>query len=81
MKLAKESGVIVLLDGQGGDELLAGYDYYFIEYLLQLVKFKQFNRLIQELHLIHRQQIININTINRLFKEFGHYICLGILGV
>jgi len=30
MKLAREKGMKVLLDGQGGDELLAGYsDYYF----------------------------------------------------
>lgn len=29
MKLAKENGVTVLLDGQGADELLAGYHYYF----------------------------------------------------
>ncbi|HGJ64476.1 TPA: asparagine synthase (glutamine-hydrolyzing) [bacterium] len=29
MKLASESGVIVLLDGQGADELLAGYPPYF----------------------------------------------------
>lgn len=29
MALAKEAGVTVLLDGQGGDELLAGYHYYY----------------------------------------------------
>ncbi len=28
MRLAKEKGVTVLLDGQGADEMLAGYDFY-----------------------------------------------------
>ena len=38
MRLAKEQGVTVLLDGQGGDEVLAGYHEYFSAYYLQLVK-------------------------------------------
>jgi asparagine synthase (glutamine-hydrolysing) len=33
MRLAKENNVTVLLDGQGADELLAGYHSYFEEYL------------------------------------------------
>jgi len=32
-KLAKETGVTVLLDGQGADELLGGYEQYFVSYL------------------------------------------------
>ena len=36
MRLAKEHGVIVLLDGQGADELLAGYHPYFDDYLDEL---------------------------------------------
>ena len=36
MKLSKEKGVKVLLDGQGGDELLAGYPFFFGYYFLQL---------------------------------------------
>jgi len=35
-RLAKERGVTVLLDGQGADELLAGYEQYFREYLTAL---------------------------------------------
>lgn len=37
-KLAKTSGVAVTLDGQGADELLAGYDGFRIVYLAHLVK-------------------------------------------
>ena len=37
MRLAKENGVKVLLDGQGGDELLAGYPRYIDSYFNQLL--------------------------------------------
>lgn len=38
MKLAKENGVKVLMDGQGGDELFGGYPHYFISYWRELIK-------------------------------------------
>lgn len=37
MRLAKEQGVTVLLDGQGGDETLAGYHIYFGPYFRELL--------------------------------------------
>jgi asparagine synthase (glutamine-hydrolysing) len=36
MRLARQRGVIVLLDGQGGDEILAGYYTYLPAYLSQV---------------------------------------------
>jgi asparagine synthase (glutamine-hydrolysing) len=36
MQKAKEEGVTVLLDGQGADEILGGYEYYFDFYLRSL---------------------------------------------
>jgi len=36
IKLAKENGIKVLLDGQGGDECLAGYQRYILYYLRDL---------------------------------------------
>lgn len=38
MKLAHENGAKVLLDGQGGDEIFAGYPFYFSNYFYGLLK-------------------------------------------
>lgn len=40
MKLAKEKKVPVLIDGQGADEILAGYPYYYPTYLKSLAQKK-----------------------------------------
>ena len=49
MKLASENGVKVLLDGQGADEILAGYHTYFGSYYIDLIKKLRFAKLIKEL--------------------------------
>ncbi|MGV8081418.1 MAG: asparagine synthase (glutamine-hydrolyzing) [Syntrophales bacterium] len=38
MKKAKEAGLKVMLDGQGGDETLLGYERYYIAYFLELLR-------------------------------------------
>jgi asparagine synthase (glutamine-hydrolysing) len=38
MRAARRAGIPVLLDGQGGDETLLGYERYFADYCLQLLK-------------------------------------------
>jgi asparagine synthase (glutamine-hydrolysing) len=48
MRLAKEHGVIVLLDGQGGDELLAGYPPYFGANFDELMRKQAFIQLYKE---------------------------------
>lgn len=48
MKIAAESGVRVLLDGQGGDELLAGYHPYFDSYWGTLLSQGRLNTLLKE---------------------------------
>jgi asparagine synthase (glutamine-hydrolysing) len=45
MRLAKQHGVTVLLDGQGADELLGGYQYYFGMYQLDLLSSGSFDLL------------------------------------
>ena len=47
MRKAHEE-VTVLLDGQGGDELLAGYVPYQFVYLRQLLRDREFNRFVEE---------------------------------
>jgi asparagine synthase (glutamine-hydrolysing) len=42
IKLAKENGIKVLLDGQGGDECLAGYQRYLRDYLKDLVRERKY---------------------------------------
>jgi asparagine synthase (glutamine-hydrolysing) len=47
MRMAKDH-VTVLIDGQGGDELLGGYDVYPYVYLRQLLRQRQLRRLLVE---------------------------------
>ena len=46
MKLVKETGVKVLLDGQGADELFIGYHSYFNSYIQQLIKDKKYAEIV-----------------------------------
>lgn len=48
MKLARGSGVPVLLDGQGADEILCGYRKYYFFYLKQLFRQKRYAKLLSE---------------------------------
>lgn len=48
MKRAKERGITVLLDGQGGDELLCGYVPLYLYYLLTLGRDRKYFRLLVE---------------------------------
>lgn len=51
MELAAKQKMKVLLDGQGADEMLAGYDPYFIVYLKELFRSLKWLRLLKELFL------------------------------
>ncbi len=48
-KKAKEKNITVMLDGQGADELLAGYHAYYGVYFWELLKKGSFKKLIKEI--------------------------------
>lgn len=56
MQKAKEEGVTVLLDGQGADEILGGYEYYFDFYLksLYLSGLSEYKKQLNEFRNLHK---------------------------
>ncbi len=68
MELAAKH-VKVVLDGQGSDEMLAGYDPYFFVYLKQLIKQKRLFRLIMEL--IYSWDITSKYLRQKMISTFG----------
>ncbi len=53
-RLARENGIKVMLDGQGADELLAGYSSYYVARVLSLLRQKQFDAFVQFLMRIRK---------------------------
>ncbi len=49
-RMAREAGVTVVLDGQGADELLAGYSGYPAAYLQSLIQCRRYSEIVPFLH-------------------------------
>lgn len=70
MKLAKEQGIKVLLDGQGGDELFTGYQFYFGIFVLEILKAFAVHRLLTELRGLKNSPITLPYLLLDLLKIF-----------
>ena len=67
MKKAKEEGCIVMLDGQGGDETLLGYERYFIPYLKTIKN--PFKRIAEFCKLSKNSKL----TLSQLLKYYFYF--------
>ncbi len=70
MKLAKNNGAIVLLDGQGGDELLAGYRKFYAFYLKEKLTNFELHKFFPALFRL----LINKEMQFFDFKQIGRYL-------
>ncbi|MEO6247581.1 MAG: asparagine synthase (glutamine-hydrolyzing) [Sphingomicrobium sp.] len=68
-RLAKEHGVTVLLDGQGSDEMLGGYEQYFAEYVAALQEVGDHDRLRSELPLIRARYPLALRQPTRALRD------------
>ncbi|MHB8872441.1 MAG: asparagine synthase (glutamine-hydrolyzing) [Myxococcaceae bacterium] len=67
--LAKERGVTVLLDGQGADETLGGYEQYFARYVEALRERGDSHRLARELPLIRARYPLALEPPLRALRD------------
>ena len=68
-RLAKERGVTVLLDGQGADEILSGYEQYFARYIEALQQIGDAKRLERELPLIRSRYPLALKPPMRALRD------------
>lgn len=68
-RLAREHGVTVLLDGQGADETLGGYEQYFARYVEALREAGDTERLGRELPLIRKRYPLALTPSARALRD------------
>jgi asparagine synthase (glutamine-hydrolysing) len=69
MKTAKEAGITVMLDGQGGDELFTGYTPYYYAYYEDAKHNKEFDLLAEEQRYVQNTSLGNINIKRAVAKN------------
>ena len=72
MKLANAHQVPVLLDGQGGDELLAGYRKFYAFYLKEKILKGQFKRFTKEFFYLLKNKEFNFFDIQQIKRYLGN---------
>ena len=73
----RKAGIIVALNGQGGDELLAGYHTYFKYYYLDLLKNLKLHKLYTEFNLYQKEFKMSNADILKLFSKIGLRVFLS----
>jgi asparagine synthase (glutamine-hydrolysing) len=73
MKLAKDNHIKVLLDGQGADEILAGYPMYWSYYLMQLFREdkKKYKKVKSDLENLHGQDLRPSSPLHFLLQAYS----------
>nr|HNV70628.1 asparagine synthase (glutamine-hydrolyzing) [Candidatus Ozemobacteraceae bacterium] len=71
MKLAREHGISVLLDGQGGDELFTGYPPYYTVYWAELLKQGHWRDIRRELRFLSTADTTVSQLVGSLVKYAG----------
>ena len=77
MRIAHEHQTTVILDGQGADELLAGYQYYFPSYQLDLLDRGRVGRLVFDTVAFRRRLRRASERYANSQRRFNHNIALG----
>ncbi len=77
MRLAREHETTVLLDGQGADELLAGYQFYFPTYQRDLVDRGEFRRLLHDTVAFRSRLRRASRGYANSLRRFDHDVALG----
>ncbi len=68
MQAAKSEGCVVMLDGQGGDETLLGYERYFVPYLKSI---KNPIKFIREFYLLIKNSKLSLRQLLLYYLYFG----------
>jgi asparagine synthase (glutamine-hydrolysing) len=71
MKKARDRGVPVLLDGQGGDEVFLGYERYYAWFLMELLKSVQYRKFWHELISGTRNSKLNVLEMVEYYVYFN----------
>ncbi len=70
MKTAKEAGLKVMLDGQGGDEIMFGYERYYAAFFWHLLKEGHALTCLREFFLATRHSKLNLGGLGSLTLYF-----------